>query len=65
MSRVNGDIVIVSTKDDTEYTVDASDALIMKEGAYPNENPAIVEAKEIKVGDAILVRGVISDDNEF
>jgi hypothetical protein len=61
VTRVNGSIILVSTKDDTEYTVDASGATIMKEGAEPDENPAIVETADIKIGDAIMVRGVISD----
>ena len=61
VTRVSGNIIIVSTKDDTEYTVDASGALIMKEGMSPNDNPEIVAAADIKTGDAILVRGTISD----
>jgi hypothetical protein len=59
--KTNGSIIVVSTKDDTEYTVDASGALIMKEGAQPNENPAIVGTTDIQIGDAIMVRGEIKD----
>ena len=61
VTRVSGNIIIVSTKDDTEYTVDASDAMIMKEGTLPTENPAIIETTDIKIGDAIMVRGVIGE----
>ncbi len=64
VTKVSGSIILVSTKDDTEYTVDASEATIMKEGTRPNENPVIVEATDIQIGDAIMVRGVISDQEE-
>lgn len=56
-----GDIIKVTAKDNTQYTVDASDATIMKVSGEPQENPDIVSISDIKVGDAIVVRGEIDD----
>jgi hypothetical protein len=63
--KVSGNIVIVSTKDDTEYTVDASDAMIMKAGDQPDANPEIVSINDIHTGDAIAVRGIIHEEEEI
>jgi preprotein translocase subunit YajC len=63
VTRVSGSIIIVSTKDDTEYTVDVSEATIMKEGLEPNDNPSLVNINDIKVGDEIMVRGTIIEQD--
>jgi hypothetical protein len=65
VTKVSGNIVIVSTKDDTEYTVDVSDATIMKEGAQPDANPEIVSISDIHTGDALAVRGVIHQEEDL
>ena len=57
---VNGNIVVVIAKNNTEYTVDASSATIMK-AAGEDANPSIAHVTDIKVGDSIMVRGVIRE----
>lgn len=59
VSSVSGGIVVVTSKEDIRYTVDASHATIMKASDVPNENPDVVAARDIAVGDAIMVRGEI------
>ena len=61
VTSINGTIIIVTTKDNIQYTVDASKATIMKASDQSNINPSIVTISDIKVGDAIVVRGVIAD----
>lgn len=61
VTSINGTIIVVTGKDNVEYTVDASNATIMKAREEPNVNPAIVTISDIQVGDAIVVRGVITD----
>jgi hypothetical protein len=61
VSSISGTIIIVTAKDSTKYTVDASHATIMKAADQANTNPYIVTTTDIKVGDAIMVRGVLMD----
>jgi len=61
VTGVNGTIIVVTTKSSIQYTVDATNATIMKASDEPNGNPSIVAISDIKVGDVIMVRGVISD----
>jgi hypothetical protein len=61
VTSISGNIVKVRTKEELEYTVDISQATIMKEGFAPDENPAIVGTADIKIGDAIAVRGTIAE----
>lgn len=61
VTSINGTILIVTSRDNIQYTVDAAHAMIMKAGAEPNMNPAIVGITDIKVGDAIMVRGTITN----
>jgi hypothetical protein len=61
VSSMNGNILIVTSKNNTNYTVDASKATIMKEGLEPTTNPSLVSITDIKVGDFIMVRGVINN----
>ena len=61
VASINGTIILVNTREDVEYIVDASNATIMKASSEPNSNPNIVPMSEVKVGDFILVRGVIKD----
>lgn len=70
VTSINGNIIVVTTKDNVQYTVDASNANIMKASTVPNENPSIIAIGDIKVGDSIVVRGEInsseiSADNIF
>ncbi|MEO5635445.1 MAG: hypothetical protein ABIS26_02565 [Candidatus Paceibacterota bacterium] len=62
VTSINGNIIVVTTKDNIKYTVDASSANIMKATEEINANPLIINISDIKVGDAIFVRGEI--DNE-
>jgi pectate lyase len=64
VSSINGNIIVVSSAENIQYTVDAGSATIMKEGATANLNPSLIKIADIKVGDAIVVRGVIKD-SEF
>jgi preprotein translocase subunit YajC len=61
VTSINGTIILVTSKDNIQYTVDATSATIMKEGVAPNTNPTLVQITDIKVGDSIVVRGVIKD----
>lgn len=61
VTSINGNIIIVTTKDDIQYTVDASNANIMKASDDSNSNPTIVTIADIKVGDEIFVRGEIDN----
>jgi preprotein translocase subunit YajC len=61
VTSINGTIVLVTSKDNVQYTVDAANATIMKEGVAPNINPTLVKIADIQVGDSIVVRGVIND----
>ena len=58
---VNGNIIIVKDKNNIHYTVDASDATIMKATDEPDGNPTVVMISNIKVGDSIIVRGEIDE----
>jgi hypothetical protein len=59
VSAINGTILIVTTKENIQYTVDTGHATIMK--ATEGQNPALVTISDIKIGDFIMVRGVIKD----
>ncbi|HEV7423579.1 MAG TPA: hypothetical protein VGO21_00115 [Candidatus Paceibacterota bacterium] len=61
VTGVNGTIIVVTTKSSIQYTVDAANATIMKASSLPDGNPSLVEISDIKVGEVIMVRGVISD----
>ena len=61
---INGDILVVTTKNDVQYNVNASHATIMKAGDGEDSNPNIITTGDIKVGDAILVRGKVNYDTE-
>ena len=65
VTKVSGSIILVSTKDDTEYTVDASDAMIMKAADERDANPEIVSISDIHMGDAIAVRGIIQEEEDL
>lgn len=58
VASVNGDIIIVEARNDTQYTVDTSSATIMK--TSDDGNPDLVSTSDIKAGDAIVVRGEVS-----
>ncbi len=60
----NGDILIITSLEGVQYTVDASAATIMKASSEITDNPAIIEISDIKVGDSIVVRGTIRDTEE-
>ena len=65
VTSVNGNIVIVKSKDDIQYTVDAVKATIMKDSNDIEANPYIVMTSNIEIGDAIVVRGEILEDSEI
>ncbi len=60
----NGSSLVVMGEDDTEYTVDATHATIMK-AFEESANPVIVPASDIHTGDGIVVRGTIQRDEEL
>jgi hypothetical protein len=61
VTSINGNILIVTSRDNTEYTVDAGSATIMKAGSEGAGNPSIAHIADIKMGDMVMVRGVIKD----
>jgi len=61
VTSVSGTILRVKSENSTEYTVDATDATIMKDQEQLNENPALVQITDIKIGDIVMVRGIIDD----
>jgi hypothetical protein len=61
VSSVSGGIIVVEGGDGVKYTVVASDAIIMKASEESDENPNVINARDIRVGDAIAVRGEIAD----
>ncbi len=58
---VNGSIITVTGENNIQYTVEASRATIMKASSSPDDNPTIVHTGDVKKGDFIIVRGVISN----
>lgn len=64
VTSVNGNIVIVKSKDNIQYTVDAGEATIMKD-SHDMGNPYVVMTSSIEVGDAIVVRGEVLEDPEI
>jgi intein/homing endonuclease len=61
VASVNDEVVTVTTENNLTYTIDTGHATIMKESEELNTNPYLVRTSDIKVGDAIAVRGEISD----
>ncbi len=58
---INGSTVVVVTKNNTIYNVEISSATIMRDLGMLSQNPAIIRTSEIKIGDKIVVRGIIND----
>ncbi len=61
VSAINGNTIIIVSKSDIKYTVDAEGATIMKDLGVNAKNPAIIKTTDIKVGDTIVVRGRINN----
>lgn len=61
VTSINGSVIVVTTKDGTKYTVDASKATIMKASGNKDTNPSLVTISDIQVGDTIMVRGTVAD----
>lgn len=61
VTSINGSVIVVTTKDGTKYTVDASKATIMKSSGDKDANPSLVTIADIQVGDTIMVRGTVAD----
>jgi len=64
VTSINGDILVITTRDGAQFNVNAAHATIMTAGDAEDSNPALISIKDIKVGDAIFVRGTISYDME-
>ncbi len=60
VTSVNGTIIVVTAQDNTQYTVDASHATIMK-ASTTKTSTAIATISDIKVGDRVMVRGTIDN----
>jgi hypothetical protein len=58
VAALSGTIIKVTGRDNVLYTVDAGEATIMK-SEDGSSNPAIINVADIKIGDAIVVRGQI------
>jgi hypothetical protein len=58
VTALSGTIIKVTGRDNVLYTVDAGEATIMK-SEDTSGNPSIINVTDIKVGDAIVVRGKI------
>jgi len=61
VTSIDGIIIKVTSLNGTQYTVDTSNATIMKASGEGNVNPSIADITDVKTGDAIVVRGVIKD----
>lgn len=59
VTSISGSTIIVTTKSGEKYTVETGNATIMQE--LGENNPAIINIAQIKVGDSIVVRGKIND----
>ena len=59
VTSINGNIITLESTDNVTYTVDVTNATIMRASPKSNANPSIITASEIKTGDVLMVRGVI------
>lgn len=64
VTSINGEMLVITTKDEAQFNVNAASATIMTAGEAEDSNPNLISIKHIKVGDAIFVRGKINYDTE-
>ncbi|MEI7709744.1 MAG: hypothetical protein WCI76_03455 [bacterium] len=61
VTSVSGKVIIVETKNGTNYAVDVASATIMKASKESSINPSIIHSGNIKAGDLVIARGVVKD----
>jgi len=61
VQSINGNTIVVVTKSGAVYNVEISSATIMRDLGALDKNPVIVGLDSIKVGDTIVVRGEINN----
>ena len=64
VTSVSGEMLVITTEAGAQFNVNAAHATIMTAGDAEDSNPNIISIKDIKIGDAIFVRGKISYDTD-